>query len=232
MIVLYRLWIVLVLFVDVTKVVVSITVPRIDFCRFYVPFDGFFFVPFGFVDNSKVVIRAVVRRLQFYAFLVVENRLLIIFYLVIGDGKRVVKAMFFHVLIDSPFNPSNRLFYLRLVVVRQAYVVAEDILSNFISLRLLQNLLICVFKVIKDISQVLICSFVLIISLHSSEVPYFCLIISLQELIIDTNIVVARTILRIDLSAFCVPFDGFFVHLLDSTVANTNFIAYSRVFWV
>lgn len=180
MIVLYSLWIVLVLFVDVTKVIVSIAVPWIDFCRFYVPLYGFFFVPFGFVDNSKVVICTVVRRLQFYAFLVMKDRLLIIFYFVIGDGKRVVEAVFFHVLIDSPFDPSNRLFYFGFVVVRQAYVVAEDILSNFISLRLFQNLLISVFEVIKDISQVLICSFVLIISLHSSEVPYFCLIISFQ----------------------------------------------------
>jgi len=132
LIVLYSLSIVLVLLVDVSKVVVSITVPRIDFCRFYVPLYSFFLISLRFVNNSEVVVCAVVGRLQFYAFFIVENSLLVIFYLVIGDGKRVVKAVFFHILIDSPFDPGNRFFYFRLVVVRQTYVVAEDILSNFV----------------------------------------------------------------------------------------------------
>lgn len=140
-----------------------------------------------------------------------ENSLLVVFNLIIRDGKWVVKAVFFHVLIDGPFNPSYRLFYLRLVIVWQTYVVAEDVLSNFIVLRLFEYLFVSVFEVIEDISQVLISSFVLIIGLYSSEVPYFCLVVFLQQLVIDSNIVVARTIFRIDLRAFGVPFDGLFV---------------------
>lgn len=97
---------------------------------------------------------------------------------------------------------------------------------------MLQNLLISVLEVIKYISQILICSLVLIISLHSFEVPFFCLLVPLQQLIIDSNIIIARTILRIDLRAFRVPFDGLFIHLLDSTITNTDFIAYSSIFWV
>lgn len=55
--------IVFILFVDISKVVVGITVPRIDLCRFYVPFYGFFFVSLCLVYNSEVVVCAVVRRL-------------------------------------------------------------------------------------------------------------------------------------------------------------------------
>lgn len=71
----------------------------------------------GFVDDCEVVVCAVVRRLNFYAFLIVEDSLFVVLDLIIGDGKRVVEAVFFHVLVDGPLDPGNRLIYLRFVVV-------------------------------------------------------------------------------------------------------------------
>lgn len=161
-----------------------------------------------------------------------EDSLLIILDLIIGDSKGVIKAVFFHVLIDGSFDPSNRLLYLRFIIVRQPNVVAKDILSNFVRLRLLQYLLISVLEVIEDISQIFIGSLVLIISFHSSEVPFFCLFIPFQKLIVDSDVVIARAVLGIDLCAFCVPFYSLFVHLLDSAIADAYLIAYSCVFWV
>lgn len=85
---------------------------------------------------------------------------------------------------------------------------------------------------IEDISQILICSFVLIICFHSSKVPYFCLIIPLQEFVIDSDVVITRAVLRVDHSAIGVPFDGLFIHLLDTSIANTYLVTDSCVFLV
>ena len=85
---------------------------------------------------------------------------------------------------------------------------------------------------IEDISQIFIRSLVLIIGLHSSEVPLLCLLIPFQELVIDSDIIIARTVLGIDLCALCVPFDGLLIHLLHTAIADAHLIAYSRVLWV
>ena len=65
---------------------------------------------------------------------------------------------------------------------------------------------------------------VLLVLLDAPEVPFYCLIVVLHQLVVHPDVVVAGGVLGTGLTRLLVPSDGVRVHLLGSSIDNTNFI--------
>ena len=74
------------IFIDVSQVIVSVAVAWIDSYCFFVPLDGFGGSVGGFVNNSYIVIGAKVVRVVIDTHLIVLEGVVIVFHFVIGDS--------------------------------------------------------------------------------------------------------------------------------------------------
>jgi len=72
-------------------------------------------------------------------------------------------------------------------------------------------------------------SFVLVIVFTCFEVPIHSCFILLQQFMIDSNIIIAGSIFRCNFRAFHIPKNSLPIHLLCSTVTNTDLICRSNV---
>lgn len=74
------------------------------------------------------------------------------------------------------------------------------------------------------------CCLILVVDFACSEVPVHGCLVLFQQLMVDSDVVVARSVLRSDFGALDVPGNGLSVHFLCSTVADTDLVGHPHVF--
>ena len=74
--------------------------------------------------------------------------------------------------------------------------------------------------------------FVGLFLLDCPEVPYFGFLVLFEQFVVDSDVVVARHVLRVDLGALLVPLDRLLVVLLLRPVANPHLVGHPRVLLV
>lgn len=146
------------------------------------------------------------------AFVVVVECLIVISHLIIGDSSGIMKFMNFfgkllgmligfHVILD-------RNFIFLFVIIGKSHVIIEIIVTNVVLTHLSFNLLVRIVQLIKNIARIFMRSFVFFILFNSLEIPLNSHWVFFLELIVDSNVVIARSILRSHFSAFFVPINS------------------------
>ena len=77
-------------FIDISKVIVSIAVAWIDLYRLFVPLNCTLYIIPCFEDNSIVIVGTVVGWVELYTLLIILASLVIFFYLTIANSHNVV----------------------------------------------------------------------------------------------------------------------------------------------
>ena len=118
------------------------------------------------------------------------------------------------------------------VIIGQSQIVVKVIYLNFIECHLLNYILICIIQSIEAVAKVSVRCLILFIFLDSPKIPYYCLIILFQQLMIDSYIVIARSVRRRDLNTFFVPLNCLSIFFLGSSINYANLIYNSCVKWM